>query len=105
MFNFLPLIIAFALESAPLKEKTIFPNSLNWNSVCASIAGEIQIVDNEKQFIDLFGNQSVLITKGEIERTFDCPVEAAFWIFKNELSTSSHFGDTELKKAIKSQIK
>jgi len=77
---------------------------LPWERVNISIDGRRVFVKGEKDFFKKTVDKKFICVKLDTWREFDCPIDAAFWLFNPVLTTNSHFGDTEYKKTLKSWL-
>jgi len=105
MLHFVLPLICFLSIEAREQSYNVFPKSLSWENIVAYKDSEMHFAYSEQEFIELFDGRPVTLIKAETERSFDCPVDAVFWFFNNQLETNSHCGNTELKKLLKSKIK
>ena len=99
------LVLLVMLSSNVLgQEGNIFPLTLNWNKVEVVEGNEIIKINSESEFLILANKKQLTYKKGTITKSFDCCVDALFWIFRNELSTNSHYGDEALKQLYRSKL-
>lgn len=86
------------------QEGNIFPLTLNWNKVEVVEGNEIVKINSENEFLAFAHKKQLTYKKGSITKSFDCCVDALFWIFRGELSTNSHYGDKALKELYRSKL-